>query len=146
MDRTRHDGHQWLLGCVPRSRRARLSGHLQLHLQQQVHAHAHGSSKPSVTAVFSVCFPRQQKTTDLPWARMTCCAGRHIWPHAWSSSMILSNCILRMYFYRPTRLYQWMASFSIKSTQIILFRHLRLIPNMLLFTIESSGVYIHNVV
>jgi hypothetical protein len=54
---------------------------------------------------------------------------------------------MRMYFhYRRTRLYQWMASFSIKSTQIILFRHLRLIPNMLLFTIESSGVYIHNVV
>jgi hypothetical protein len=35
--------------------------------------------------------------------------------------LILSNCILRMYFYRPTRLYQWMASFSTKSTQIILF-------------------------
>jgi len=52
-----------------------------------------------------------------------------------------------MYFhYRPTRLYQWMASFSIKSTQIILIRHLRLIPNMLLFTIESSGLYTHNVV
>ena len=52
-----------------------------------------------------------------------------------------------MYFhYRPTRLYQWMASFSIKSTQIILIRHLRLLPITLLFTIESSGVYIHNVV
>jgi len=63
-----------------------VSGHLQLHLPQQVHAHAHGSSKPSVTGVFSVCFPRQQKTTDLPWERMTCCAGRHIWPHVWSSS------------------------------------------------------------
>ena len=52
-----------------------------------------------------------------------------------------------MYFhYRPTRLYEWVSSFSVKSTQIILFRHLRLVPNMLLFTIESSGVYIHNVV
>ena len=39
-----------------------------------------------------------------------------------------------------------MASFSIKSTQIILIRHLRLLPITLLFTIESSGVYIHNVV
>jgi len=63
-----------------------VSRHLQLHLPPQVRAHAHGSSKPSVTGVFSVCFPRQQKTTDLPRARTTCCAGRHIWPYAWSSS------------------------------------------------------------
>ena len=63
-----------------------VSRHLQLHLPPQVRAHEHGSSKPSVTGVFSVCFPRQQKTTDLPRARTTCCAGRHIWPHAWSSS------------------------------------------------------------
>ena len=59
---------------------------LQLHLPQQVHAHAHGSSKPCVTEVIAVCFPRQQNTTDLPWPRMTCCAGRHIWPHACISS------------------------------------------------------------
>jgi len=39
-----------------------------------------------------------------------------------------------------------MASFPIKSTQIILIQHLPLIATMLLFTIESSGVYIQNVV
>jgi hypothetical protein len=39
-----------------------------------------------------------------------------------------------------------MANVSIKSTQIILFHHSRLTTNMLLFTIESSGIYIHNVV
>jgi hypothetical protein len=26
---------------------------------------------------------------DLPWAWMTSCAGRHIWPHAWSSSVFI---------------------------------------------------------
>jgi len=31
-----------------------VSGHLQLHLSPQVHSHAHGSSKPSVTGVISV--------------------------------------------------------------------------------------------
>lgn len=45
--------------------------------------------------------------------------------------------------YRPTSLYQWVASFSIRSTQIILIRYLLLIPNMLLFTKQSSGVSIH---
>jgi len=60
---------------------------------------------------------------------------------------ILSTCILRMYFhYTPTRLYHWMASFSVKITQIIKILHFRSIPNMLLFTIGSSGVYIHSVV
>ena len=37
----------------------------------------HGSSKPSMTGVFSVCFPRQINTTDLLWPRMTFCAGRY---------------------------------------------------------------------
>ena len=66
-----------------------ISGH-QLHPPPQVQAHAHGSSKPSVTGVFSVCFPRQLNTTDLPWPRMTCCDGRHIWPNACSSSDFFS--------------------------------------------------------
>jgi hypothetical protein len=35
-----------------------VSVHLQRHLPPQVHAH--GSSKPSVTGVNSLCFPRQQ--------------------------------------------------------------------------------------
>ena len=69
-----------------------ISGHLQQQHPPQVHAHAHASSKPSVTGVVSVCPPRQQKTTHLPWARMTCCAGRHIWPHAWGDTMQNQSC------------------------------------------------------
>jgi alkylated DNA nucleotide flippase Atl1 len=49
-----------------------------------VHAHVNGSSKPSVIEIISVYFPRPPNTTDLPWARMTTGAGRHILPHDWN--------------------------------------------------------------
>jgi hypothetical protein len=46
-----------------------------------------------VPGVNSAYFPRQQNTTDLPWARMTYCAGRHNWPHACSSSHLQCPCL-----------------------------------------------------
>jgi hypothetical protein len=44
------------------------------------------ASSHSRPGYFLCVFPRQRKTTDLLSARMACSAGRHIWPHAWSSS------------------------------------------------------------
>jgi hypothetical protein len=74
-----------LVANVPQPHQKRASsevllvcGHLQLHLPPMVHTHAHGSTKPYVDGVITVCFPRQQNTTDLPWAWMTCCTSRHI--------------------------------------------------------------------
>jgi hypothetical protein len=42
----------------------------------------------SVNKVISVCFPRPPNATDVPWARMTCCVGRHICTTFWSSSQL----------------------------------------------------------
>jgi hypothetical protein len=56
------------------------------HLPQHVHAHAHCKSESAVSKVFSVCFPRQPNTTDVPRARITICVGCYICPTFYSST------------------------------------------------------------